>query len=203
MRIHSYVVARDFGFAPNPFHGYCTLATCKPVVRRIAEVGDLVIGTSSTAGGKAPRIVYAMRVSERLGFDDYWRDERFRAKRPDLRGTKKQAFGDNIYHHAVGGGGWCQEDSHHSLTTGRRNMANVANDTQTDAVLVAEDYAYWGGEGPEVPIAFRDFEGHDLCAGRGHRNDFPAAMVAAVSAWFDALSDKGFIGEPKDWARSA
>ena len=30
MRLHSYVVARDYGFAPNPFLGVCTLATCKP-----------------------------------------------------------------------------------------------------------------------------------------------------------------------------
>lgn len=27
---YSYVVARDFGFAPNPFNGFLTLATCKP-----------------------------------------------------------------------------------------------------------------------------------------------------------------------------
>lgn len=203
MRVHSYVVARDFGFAPNPFHGYCTLATCKPVLRRIAEVGDLVIGTSSTKGGKAPCLVYAMKVSEKMGFEAYWRDERFEAKRPNLRGTKKQAFGDNIYHHVAGGGGWCQEDSHHSLATGARNMANVENDTQTDAVLVAEDFAYWGGEGPEVPPEFRDFDGHDLCTRRGHKNDFPPEMAAALGTWFRELPDRGFIGEPKDWARSA
>ena len=203
MRIHSYVVARDFGFAPNPFHGFCTLATCKPIVRRIAEINDLVVGTSSTANGQAAKLVYAMRVSERLRFDDYWRDERFQAKRPNLSGSKKQAFGDNIYHHEGGDGDWCQENSHHSLATGRTNLANVANDTQTDVVLVAEDFAYWGGEGPLVPADFRDFDGHDLCAGRGHRNDFPAGMVATISAWFDALPDKGFIGEPKDWERSA
>jgi len=39
-----YVVDRDFGFAPNPFHGYCTLATCKAKIRNQARVGDWVIG---------------------------------------------------------------------------------------------------------------------------------------------------------------
>ena len=29
MRIYAYVVTHDNGFAPNPFHGFCTLATCK------------------------------------------------------------------------------------------------------------------------------------------------------------------------------
>jgi len=38
--LHSYVVARDYGFAPNPFFGFCTLATCKPRLRSVAQVGD-------------------------------------------------------------------------------------------------------------------------------------------------------------------
>ncbi|WP_225761747.1 hypothetical protein [Acinetobacter sp. Marseille-P8610] len=34
MKIFSYVVSRDFGFAPNPFFNFCTLATCKPKIRK-------------------------------------------------------------------------------------------------------------------------------------------------------------------------
>lgn len=34
MTLYSYVVAHDFGFAPNPFDGLCTLATCKPDIRK-------------------------------------------------------------------------------------------------------------------------------------------------------------------------
>ena len=33
-RIHSYVVRYDSGFGAQPFYGYCTLATCKPSIRR-------------------------------------------------------------------------------------------------------------------------------------------------------------------------
>ena len=43
---YSYIVARDFGFAPNPFNAVLTLATCKPIVRKGAEVGDFVIGVT-------------------------------------------------------------------------------------------------------------------------------------------------------------
>ena len=32
--LFSYVVATDSGFAPNPFFGLCTLACCKPAIRR-------------------------------------------------------------------------------------------------------------------------------------------------------------------------
>src|SRR5262245_31415483 len=45
VRLYSYVVARDYGFAPNPFYGFCTLATCKPDIRRTADIGDWIVGT--------------------------------------------------------------------------------------------------------------------------------------------------------------
>jgi hypothetical protein len=41
-------VARDYGFAPNPFFGVCTLATCKPKIRKAAAIGDWVVGTGSS-----------------------------------------------------------------------------------------------------------------------------------------------------------
>ena len=37
VRLYSYVFDHDYGFAPNPFHGVCTLATCKPSIREHAE----------------------------------------------------------------------------------------------------------------------------------------------------------------------
>jgi hypothetical protein len=52
-RIYSYVVRYDSGFAPNPFYGYCTLATCKPDIRRGAEVGDLVAAATTVTSGAA------------------------------------------------------------------------------------------------------------------------------------------------------
>ena len=47
MKIHSYVIDHDLGFAPNPFYGVCTLAACKPRIRGHAKIGDYVIGTGS------------------------------------------------------------------------------------------------------------------------------------------------------------
>jgi hypothetical protein len=34
----------DTGFAPNPFHDFLTLATCKPDIRKKAQIGDWVLG---------------------------------------------------------------------------------------------------------------------------------------------------------------
>lgn len=33
MRNFSYKIEHDFGLAPNPFGGYCTLAVCKSSIR--------------------------------------------------------------------------------------------------------------------------------------------------------------------------
>ena len=78
MKLFSYVVARDFGFAPNPFYGFCTLCTCKPIIRRVASVGDWIVGTGSKACvGRQNQVVFAMRVTETLTLDEYWAAPRF------------------------------------------------------------------------------------------------------------------------------
>ena len=59
MRLFTYIVTSDAGFAPNPFYGYCTLACCKTAIRRAAEPGDWIVGLTPKAHGN--RIVYAMR----------------------------------------------------------------------------------------------------------------------------------------------
>src|SRR5262249_28669009 len=47
--LYSYVVDHDYGFAPNPFGGFCTLAkgkygSNKRNIVEIAEVGDWIVG---------------------------------------------------------------------------------------------------------------------------------------------------------------
>lgn len=199
MRLYSYVVARDYGFAPNPFFGFCTLATCKPNIRKTAQVGDWVIGTGSKSKGREGYLVYAMRVSETMTFDQYWADPRFAMKRPSLHGSLKQAFGDNIYHHTTGGH-WAQENSHHSMHDGSPNPVNVEHDTRTDRVLVSDRFSYWGGEGPEIPPEFRDWDGVDVSLGRqGHRCNFPEELVLQFVNWLDETGMHGFMRKPERW----
>ena len=78
MRIYVYVLKHDSGFAPNPFHGWCTLACCKPTIRRKARPGDWVVGI--TPRDLHNRVAYAMKVDESLTFEEYWSDRRFKAK---------------------------------------------------------------------------------------------------------------------------
>jgi hypothetical protein len=142
-----------------------------------------------------------MRVGETMTFQQYWDDPRFEQKRPLMRGSKKQSFGDNIYHRV--GQRWRQEDSHHSLADGSPNIRNIENDTRTDRVLVSDDFVYFGGAGPIVPSRFRNADGFNICTGRrGHTNSYPTKMVNDFIAWLRSLGETGYCGEPLDWAKT-
>jgi len=194
------VIARDYGFAPNPFYGYCTLAACKPVIRRVASVGDWIVGTGGSSRGLRDRLIYAMRVTEAITFDEYWSDERFRDKRPNRRGSRKQFFGDNIYHHDRRTGHWKQEDSHHSRPNGMAFAVNKKHDTKTDRVLISDDFVYFGGSAIAIPAHL----GQDEAlwnAGRGHKSSFSDQYVANVVRWLRSLGRWGFQGYPAEFAK--
>ncbi len=103
MRLYSYIVTHDTGFSPNPFWGYCTLADCKPSIRKTAHVGDWIAGISPNAKGN--KLIYTMEVNEILPYDKYYCDCRFAAKIPDYsKGMVVYKCGDNIYEpHPQGG----------------------------------------------------------------------------------------------------
>lgn len=199
MRLYSYKVVYDIGFAPNPFHGICTLATCKPRIRNGASPGDWIVGVGSCAQGTQGRLVYAMEVGEKLTFDEYWNDERFQGKKPDRRGSLKYRYGDNVYRRSPDGG-WLQEDCRHSLDDGQPNPEHVRRDMSADAVLIASRFTYWGGQGPLLPVELRNWDGLDLGdPGRGHTyKPYPSEMIQAFVRWIDQLPG-GYQAPPVDW----
>lgn len=199
VRLYSYIIPRDFGFAPNPFFGLCTLATCKPQIRRTASVGDWVIGTGSKAVGLAGHVVYAMLVTETMSFDSYWSDPRFKCKRPNLRGSIKQRYGDNIYWRTDPNAPWQQLDSHHSMHDGTTNAENLEWDTGVDRVLVSDRFAYWGGAGCKPPSP-----ADQICHNtQGHRVNHPDGVQAAALAWLASLEEWGYLGDPFEFRRLA
>lgn len=144
-----YVVDRDFGFAPNPFHNLCTLATCKPRIRRVAKEGDWIIGMGGARLHATGRCIFAMRVSKSIPFNEYWTNPIYRDKKPVRNGSKKMMVGDNIYH--LADGNWQQLNSHHSYPDGSPNLHNIRNDTQTNAVLLSEYFFYFGAAAIAIP----------------------------------------------------
>ena len=76
IRLFSYKMTNDNGFAPNPFHGFLTLANCKPLMIKSKKVGDWIAGFTSKKLNKdelgKEKLVYLMKVTEIETYYDYW-----------------------------------------------------------------------------------------------------------------------------------
>lgn len=200
-RLHSYVVRYDSGFAPNPFYDFCTLATCKPDIRRSALVGDWVLGTGSNHRSirRGGHLVYAMCVSEIIAFETYDTDPRFSKKKPYRHGSRKQSCGDNIYYRGADGT-WLQRDSFHSLANGTSNSDHIERDTAVNRVLVSDKYIYFGGYGPIVPKTLVDARGRGLCKiGIGRICFDDAGLLKAFTDWLSQLGVSGYQCAPHEW----
>ncbi|HEY3443634.1 MAG TPA: hypothetical protein VGK29_22945 [Paludibaculum sp.] len=189
MKLYSYIVSHDTGFAPNPFFGYCTLACCKPGIRRTANVGDWIVGLTSK--GEGNKIVYFMRVDEVLGVDDYWNDKRFRQKRPRYDKELRLRCGDNIYD-PLPNGDFRQLRSMHSDGE-RERPEKKAKDLGGKNVLISETFAYFGSKPLPLPQ-----ELESLIVARGHRSHFTDDVKEEVRRLV-SQSALGVHAAPHDW----
>lgn len=191
-KVYVYVLSRDFGFAPNPFFGFETLATCKPTIRKKAELGDIVIGVGSRTTRYKNKVLFAMKITMKMSFNEYYNSSLFQCKKPIVLGTKKKQYGDNIYHSKDGN--WIQADSHHSYENGLTNEINLKKDTSSDNVLISEDgnWVYYGSKAIEIP----ENMGYIFNVRRGHR-----VFKDEFSIIDNYFSSKyiGYQGKPIEW----
>ncbi len=194
-KVYMYVVARDFGFAPNPFHGFCTLATCKPRTRRVAKVGDWIVGMGGGRLRATGKCIFAMKVSHSETFDDYWANPLYRDKKPLRNGSKKMIVGDNIYFKKDNE--WQQLNSHHSFPDGSPNPHNIKNDTQTDVVLISDYFFYFGASAVEIPEKILKDLGY--ANGRDHRK-FPFQQARHLIEYLEReFESNRLYGDPYDF----
>ena len=190
MTLYTYIVSKDAGFAPNPFHGFCTLACCRADIRRIAQEGDYVLGIGPIKTGN--RAVFAMKVKEAVKFDEYWRDRRFRKKRPDILKGGVKALGDNIYH-LDSEGIWRQLPSQHSHENGEQDWELTCKDVRGEKVLIGDDFIYWGGDGPRLPECLRDEIPRREFRSRANEKHIPDFVK-----WFEGHEERGRLGLPTE-----
>lgn len=190
MRLYSYVVTHDTGFSPNPFWGCCTLADCKPAIRRTAKIGDWVVGLSSKSDGN--RLIYAMQVEEIVQFDKYYRDSCFAAKIPDYStGKVVHKCGDNIYK-PLSNGDFQQLHSMHS-NGANENPETKAHDLGGKYVLISKIFYYFGSRPLGLPESL-----NDLKVGRAHKCRFPPDVVSAFIAFINRQK-AGINAPPTSW----
>ena len=202
VNLFSYVVRYDSGFAPNPFYNFCTLATCKPQIRKSANIGDWIVGIGSAdrkilQGGK---MVYAMEVAKVISFQEYFNGEEYQRKKPIVNGSRSKARGDNIYHKTKKG--WRQLNSFHSNKDGTPNKGHVENDTSVDKVLLGYRYIYFGKDAPNIPEHLES-NGKQLAnGGRGYCKfslDDDVKMIMNFFMWYQSFEKNGLVGFPFDW----
>lgn len=141
IRLFSYKLTNDSGFAPNPFFNIMTLATCKPYMRKSKKIGDWIAGFTSVklCDDKVgeERLIYLMKVTDKILISDYFLNPNFQNKIPDL-GRKEFIYqtGDNIYQPQ--GDGFVQlENRNHSLDNNDRDLSG-------EFVLISTNFYYFG-----------------------------------------------------------
>lgn len=152
MRLFSYKLQSDTGFAPNPFWGVLTLATCKPQIRKSKKAGDWIAGFSSKGlcGDHVgeERLIFLMQTTDKLTIAQYFSHPDFQHKIPDLTSEEfVYQAGDNIY----------KPQDHGFIQLPNRN--HTVNDTLHDVsgkfVLVSTQFYYFGKSPIKIPEHIR------------------------------------------------
>lgn len=121
----------------------CSLAICKPGIRRVAKKDDWIVGLGSKdapSGNLSGRMIYAMRVQEVVTlkeYDDYanerWPHRIPNTKSPDL----SERLGDCLYDFS---------GTHPIQRPGVHDHRNIERDLSGEKVLLSWDFYYFGNQ---------------------------------------------------------
>jgi hypothetical protein len=175
VKVYSYVVEHDNGYAPNPYFGFCTLCRCKfqesaegrRNIVELAKEGDWVIGTGGASKRSAGhgKLIYAMLVDEKLTRERYFSDSRFAQKKPMTTSAYEQTRGDNV---------------------------RPCNDFEREQfALVSRHFYYFGTNAIDIPKEFNIEK-----KGPGFRNHFSPADIRRFIEWLERTNKPGKRGEP-------
>ena len=180
--LYSYKMSHDDGFAPNPYFGVLTLATCMSKMRQNTKVGNWIAGWTSrkTATSTPPgeeRLIYLAKVTDKIPVAEYW--DKFPMKRPS-NADEKSTHGDNIY---------CPDSSSpdglrlvESVYRRPTDTVKIGKDLNGGFVLICEEYYFFGADSPlEVPHKARP-NVPKYQSSYGVKTEDPSAFIAYVKA---------------------
>ena len=144
-RLFSYCLLHDMGSAPNPFWDICTLNICKPKIRKVAKVGDWVVGTGSKACGLGNRVIYAMEITQVLSMKEYaaYCSNELHGKIPKWHSkTYIERLGDSIYDFS------CDPPK---LLDSIHGLENMKQDLGGANTLLSDHFYYFGSQAEPLP----------------------------------------------------
>ena len=196
MHLFSYRVEHDFGLAPNPFGGTISFAVCRGDIRsnKFMQIGDWLVGTGSVSMKNEGRLIYAMKVEEIISFDEYWNDPRFQYKKPYLKGTLVQMYGDNFYHTVDER--MVQEPSAHSNPDLEQRIKLYNKDVKGKRVLLSKTFYYFGDNCPLIPAELQT-----ICSsGRAYKyKKITEEQINSFVSWLESNYTVGIHGDPCNW----
>ena len=175
----------DSGFAPNPFGGVCSLATCKPIIRRCCKIGDLVFGFGSSELGHENKLIYAFKVDKILTFAEYdaFCNDHCRIKLPSV----DPYHGDCIYY----------KDPRSGKIKQRENLFHTREEMKQDLegehVLLGEEFRFFGDNAKEIPEILRGI----VPPGRGHQSKKNQDYASIAQEWIQTFAP-GIHGRPNN-----
>jgi hypothetical protein len=182
-RLFSYRMTHDTGFAPNPFGGFLTLATCKPRIRRDARVNDLIMGTGSAKDSWVDRVIYVGEVSAILSIEQYAINHP--GKIPNMRGTPEEMAGDNIY--------FKSNERWRRVPNPHHPKALMKHDLGGESVLVCQQYWYFGENAPQLDARLLRL----ISPGRPDIRVSDSELITALRQWLENEAPQGgILGAP-------
>lgn len=151
MNIYAYIVPVDDGAAPNPYGGVCTLAICKPNLRKIAKQGDWLVGLDSKF-----QLIYIMKITTVMTMKEYdtYTKENLPIKIPNKTSKNiEEQMGDSVYDFAQDS--VTLRPSVHSRCTKEMDLAG-------ENVLLSTHFYYFGKETKILPTEFENIVNLDL-----------------------------------------
>jgi hypothetical protein len=192
MKLHSYTLRYDFGAAPNPFWGICTLAIAKPALRLAAEVDDWIVGLGAARtalGDLSNHLVYAMKVTDKITLEEY--DQFCKTflpkKMPDWRNKDyRMRMGDCIYNFT---------STNPKMRTSVHTEENKAKDLGGKYALLSKQFYYFGDQPVLLPTHLQAIK-YD---GLAHQTEANQPYLEDFITWIEALDypPNKPIGEPQ------
>ena len=201
MEVYAYKMTNDSGFAPNPFFGKLTLATCKPGIRQSKKIGDYIAGFTSKelCGEKClNRLIFLAKISDIIPHFDYFNHPEFQEKIPKNNKEFIYRAGDNIYKPLVDNPkSWKDfetiENFNHDDTQKEHDLSGIN-------VLISEEFWYFGRNAlkiaPELQINIPEKQTRYGEKTEGER------FKKFLKALKEKFGKHGIYGKPFKWPES-
>lgn len=155
MRIYTYILAHDTGFAPCIENNLFTLATCKPLIRSSAKIGDIIIGFYGKNEKKYNyAIAFIAVVTDKMDFKEYY--------------NKFQNRTDCIYN-----------DKLEQLSNEYHKCNNRNTDLNGKYVLLSNDFIFFGNKNIKISESYIE-----MIPRRNHLSDKNDRFVDVFPKYF-------------------